>query len=305
MKRLYTSLLISAFTLLISAQNSFFTLDDVVVGGANYATFKPKTLNQIKWVDKNNLSYLKNDSTLVLRSLKGKEKTLLTLEGLRTLAPDFQSKKFPNHQWHDGETLELSLPQKHLFYSIKTNKHWAISYPQQAQHTDLNYATKRLAYTLDNNLYYATPENEMITVTQDVDTGIVNGQSVHRNEFGITKGTFWSPNGKLIAFYRKDESMVSDYPLVDITARTAQVKYIKYPMAGMASHEVSVGIYNPTTASIVYLQTGAPKNRYFTNIAWSPDETQLYIAEVNRAQDTMTFNCYHVSECVPGAHCRQ
>ena len=72
----------------------------------------------------------------------------------------------------------------------------------------------------------------------------MNGQIVHRNEFGITKGTFWSPKNNYLAFYRKDESMVTDYPLLDISKRPAHISYIKYPMAGMRSEEVSVGIYN-------------------------------------------------------------
>ena len=106
--------------------------------------------------------------------------------------------------------------------------------------------------------------------------GIVCGQSVHRNEFGISKGTFWSPSGDLLAFYRMNESMVTPYPLVDITSRIAVTDMIRYPMAGMLSHEVKVGIYNPATEKTVYLNTGDPKDRYFTNITWAPDGRSLY-----------------------------
>ncbi len=115
--------------------------------------------------------------------------------------------------------------------------------------------------------------------------GIVCGQSVHRNEFGISKGTFWSPKGSLLAFYRMDERMVTEYPLVDITARVGTVNYVRYPMAGMTSHQVTVGIYNPQTDKSIYLQTGDPTNRYFTNISWSPDEKSLYLIELNRDQN--------------------
>lgn len=85
------------------------------------------------------------------------------------------------------------------------------------------------------------------------------------------KGTFWSPKGNLLAFYRMDESMVTDYPQVNTSTRIATLEPDKYPMAGMTSHKVTVGIYNPATQT-VYLKAGDPTDRYFTNISWSPDE---------------------------------
>ena len=73
-----------------------------------------------------------------------------------------------------------------------------------------------------------------------------------------------------------DESMVTQYPLVDITARVGEVNNVRYPMAGMTSHQVKVGIYNPATGKSIYLNAGDPTDRYFTNISWAPDEKSLY-----------------------------
>lgn len=60
----------------------------------------------------------------------------------------------------------------------------------------------------------------------------------------------------------------------------------------MKSHHVTVGVYNPVTQQTVYLKTGTPKEKYLTNIAWSPDEKSIYIAEVNRGQDTCIVKSY-------------
>ena len=114
---------------------------------------------------------------------------------------------------------------------------------------------------------------------------IVYGQAVHRNEFGIYKGTFWSPKGNCLAFYRMDQSMVTAYPQVNTTTRIATLEPDKYPMAGMTSHKVTVGVYHIQSGKTVYLQAGDPTDRYFTNISWSPDEKSIYVIELNRDQN--------------------
>jgi dipeptidyl-peptidase-4 len=86
--------------------------------------------------------------------------------------------------------------------------------------------------------------------------------------------------------------MVTDFPLVDNSTRVATLAPEKYPMAGMTSHVVSVGIYPPKPTKTVYLKTGDATNRYFTNIAWSPDETTLYVIEVPRSQDKAELVAY-------------
>lgn len=128
---------------------------------------------------------------------------------------------------------------------------------------------------------------------------IVLGESVHRNEFGINGGLFWSPKGSRLAFYRMDQSMVVDYPLVNTKAREAEVKPIKYPMAGMKSHEVTVGVWDAAAQKLVYLDTRKDttvheREMYLTNIAWSPDEKFVFIAKVNREQNHMWLEQYDV-----------
>lgn len=126
---------------------------------------------------------------------------------------------------------------------------------------------------------------------------IVLGESVHRNEFGINGGLFWSPKQSRLAFYRMDQSMVVDYPLVNTKTREAEPMPIKYPMAGMQSHWVTVGVYEPATGKLLYLNTCRDttvheREMYLTNIAWSPDEKYIYIAKINREQNHMWLEQY-------------
>ena len=170
---------------------------------------------------------------------------------------------------------------------------WSQSMSQNVANEDWNPCSRHLAYTVNNNLFVTTNEGKNIQVTHEPE-GVVCGQSVHRNEFGIEKGTFWSPSGKLLAFYRMDETMVTDYPQVNVSTRIATLEPQKYPMAGMTSHKVTVGIFNPTTGNIVYLQAGNPTDRYFTNISWAPDEKKIYVIELNRDQNHAEIVRYDV-----------
>ena len=149
-----------------------------------------------------------------------------------------------------------------------------------------------LAYSEGYNLYINTEDGGKKAVTTDGSIDVVYGESVHRNEFGIDRGIFPSPAKTKIAFYRMDQTDVSAYPQIDITSRCAEVVPDKYPMAGETSHKVTVGIYDTKTEQTVYLDAGDPTNRYFTNIAWSPDGKFIYMIELNREQNHAQLMAY-------------
>jgi dipeptidyl-peptidase-4 len=289
------SLLLLAFTLVtsLSAQKKIFTLDDVISGGKNYSSFTPETISNLKWIEGTNTYSYANDSVLFVVDVKtGKEKIVFELDQIEKIVNE-DLDEIPSHQWLSANELLLNMNSSKTVINIeKKNIQSSVHFPLDADNIDYNSKSQLLAYTLNNNLFIATTNLAKVTVTNDSNTSIVNGKPYHRYEFGISKGTFWSPDGNYLAFARKDESMVGDYPLVDIESREATLENIKYPMAGMASHEVSIGIYQPSTGEIIYLQTGEPKDQYLTNLAWSSDEKTVYLAVLNREQNHMKLNSY-------------
>lgn len=92
-----------------------------------------------------------------------------------------------------------------------------------------------------------------------------------------------------------DQSMVTDYPQVNTSTRIATLEPDKYPMAGMTSHKVTVGVYDVKTGKVTYLQAGDPTDRYFTNVSWSPDEQHIYVIELNRDQNHAQLVCYQAA----------
>ena len=156
-------------------------------------------------------------------------------------------------------------------------------------------ASNAAAFLRDNNLWVRYADGHDVQLSTDGSRQIVYGQSVHRDEFGIHKGTFWSKDGQKLAFYRMDQSMVADYPQVNTFKREAELEPDKYPMAGMTSHQVTIGIFDLETQKTVYLNVGDPTDRYFTNISWAPDGKTLYLFELNRDQNLTTLDAYDVT----------
>ena len=144
------------------------------------------------------------------------------------------------------------------------------------------------------NSLYITKGTDTLEVAYSNDREIVYGQSVSRNEFGINEGVYFSPSGSKLAFFRKDESRVTDFPLLDITTRTGSLRQIKYPMNGMESERISLGVYNIASKSTVYMSVSDfGKDRYLTNVSWSPDDKYVFIQVIDRTQHHMRLNQYN------------
>lgn len=314
MKKLLSTLLVLlCMTSFTSAQEKkAFTLDDVIPRGNNYYNLIPKNLPGLQWWG--NICVRTNiDDIKEINNRTGKETVLVTLEdvnkalqkGEKTYKLSLPIKKLHSLQraslpWGDKSVIMFAGKVGNdnesttymFFYDFRQKELINMFRIKEENATNFDFCKENgyLAYTAGDHLYIIR-EGEIATAINPEETkeetsnNIIYGQAVHRNEFGITKGTFWSPNGSFLAFYRMDQSMVTDYPQVNTTTRIATLVPDKYPMAGTVSHKVTIGIYNIETGKIIYLQAGDPTDRYFTNISWSPDEKNIYVIELNRDQN--------------------
>ncbi|KAA6346381.1 Prolyl tripeptidyl peptidase [termite gut metagenome] len=299
MRKTASIFLLSCFIVNVMAQDlKTPTLEELIPGGANYRYVE--NLYNLQWWNGKCIK-ADIDTVFTIDPLSGKERVLFTREQLCKVWEANDLGRLSNLRntaflWQDKWEVLIPAPDKYIVYDFKANNVTkTLPLMKGAENVDFCPESYRIAYTVGNNLYV----ND-ISVTQEPE-GIVCGLPVHRNEFGIQKGTFWSPGGSLLAFYRMDETMVTQYPLVDITARTGKVNYVRYPMAGMTSHQVSIGIHNPGNKKTIYLNTGDPTDRYFTNISWSPDERSIYLIELNRDQNHAKLCRYNVETGEPEA----
>jgi dipeptidyl-peptidase-4 len=290
MKKLFLILCISTFFIGV-AQQKDLSIDDAVLG--YYKGLYPKSLQNLQWVQNTNTYvYQKNNELIFTDAKTEKSIKTISLSQLQGYYPSLH--RLPNIQ-HITSThfIFKNSNSIELFNYTSNKKETTFNFDENAQNTDFNLKAKAIAYTLANNLYIGTPSNSKIPVTNINDENIVSGQAIHRSEFGIVKGTFWSPEGNYLAFYQKDESNVTNYPLVDITTYPASLKNIKYPMAGQGSEKAKIGIFNTTTQKTIYLDIDTSDEHYLTNLSWSPDESLVFVAEINRAQNHVWFNSYN------------
>ena len=280
----------------MSAQDKkLFTLEDLNFGGTNYANLRPQNMWLTWWGEK--LIETGVEECKVIDSKTGKRTLLFTLGDINKWAgsdDDKYVRHLTNATFPYPNKPIVAVGNRKAFILVDFEKKqivWQDSVSGQTAN-DWNPISRATAWVENDQLYVADGNGVKHQLTTDGSREIVYGQSVHRNEFGIRKGTFWSPKGNRLAFYRMDQRMVTDYPQVNIFTRSADYEPDKYPMAGMTSHKVTVGVYDVKSGKTTYLQAGDPTDRYFTNIAWSPDEKTIYMFELNRKQNDCRLVSY-------------
>ncbi|WP_314720908.1 S9 family peptidase [Prevotella nigrescens] len=285
-----------------------FTLEDLNFGGRNFQNMRAENRYTTWWGDQ--IVHLDKDKCTIVNPNTLKETTLFTLDDInnipsksnidRTVRSLYQV-SFPSA---NQPLVQIATGKELLTVNFKTK--WiedAIEIVPGTQVQAYNKVSGAMAYVLKDQLFVCDKAGNINQLTTDGSRNIVYGEAVHRNEFGIKGGLFWSPSGNRLAFYRMDQSMVTDYPLVHIPevdwkpakgeSRIATPEPTKYPMAGEKTHNVTVGVYDINTKKTIFLDAGDPTDRYFTNIQWSPDSKTIYMFELNRDQNDCRLVSYN------------
>ena len=284
-----------------------FTLEDLNFGGNNYRNMVAKNRWCTWWGDE--LVRQDTDACYLVNKKNGKETKLFGINDINQYIGNTKSIKVRalyNAEFPFAGKSIVKVGNGSTTYYVDWKKKKCVrevGFEDGESLLEANAQQNAYAYLKDANLYVMTAHGKISQISTDGSREIVYGQSVHRDEFGITKGTFWSPDGSKLAFYRMDQSMVTDYPQVDIPeigfnhpetqSCIATPAPDKYPMTGETSHKVTVGVFDVKTGKTVYLKAGDPTDRYFTNIAWSRDCKTIYMFELNRDQNDCRLVSYN------------
>jgi dipeptidyl-peptidase-4 len=275
------------------AQLKKITLEESVL--QQNRAFRADRMLGFQWLPKSYQYCYFADSFTKLKTASAtdnKATELVTLSQINT-AIGTKLKNFFGVEFIDANNLLITENGKYYNYNLSSKTGGLLQEsPENGENQTFDSSKKLLAYTEANNLYFLNTNKETVAVTQNSDKNIVSGQSISRNEFGISGGIFWSPKSTYLAFYQKDETDVAEYPLLDINETPGKLVSIKYPMIGQKSEKPRVGIYNLATKNTVFISPRNNSDDYLTNLSWTPDEKYILIAELNRGQNDMCLNLY-------------
>lgn len=276
------------------AQTQKFTMAEAVNGmRTNLAV---KNISQFSWSG-DNKSYIQavKGGYLATDLKTNKQDTLISLSQVNKNFTDKKLKGLPPVKFITNSEAYFTANNQ-MYWVEKSGNDWKVKRSAILGDNPANVKTladnQTLVYTKGNNLFINKNGKE-VAVTNDSNENILNGASnVHRNEFGIDSGIFPSPNSENVAFYRMDQTMVADYPVIDWSVTPAVNTNIKYPMAGKTSHEVTLGVYNIKSQSTTFLKIEGEKDQYLTAITWSPDSKYIFVGVLNRGQNHLRMNKY-------------
>lgn len=285
--------LFAATTMMAQSTKKSFTLNDLLSGGSTFWNLQPEYMYSTWWGDVP--VELTVDRVLRIQPNGSREVVLFTAEELNDVLGEkvvrtCTSVSFP---YADESIVKVQNSREIILIDFQKKEIvWRGSIAEGASEITWSPTSRNIAYCIGSNVWVQTVDGQRLQLTTDGDDDVVYGHSVSRDEFGISNGLFWSPDGQRLAYYKKDQRRIPSYPQVDITQRISQTTIDKYPMAGEESEDVSVAVYDVSTQKSIWLNNPKPLTDYMTNVSWAPDSRKLYIFELNRDQDYMQLFAY-------------
>jgi len=161
--------------------------------------------------------------------------------------------------------------------------------------------SRYIAFARQNNLFMRKLDfNTELPITTDGQFGsIINGTPdwVYEEEFDKTRYFEWSPDSKLLAFVKFDESKVPEYSFpvyidkskkADELTTYPSIYKFKYPKAGENNSKVSVCVYDDYYKSIRTMKLeDDDQDFYIPRIKWTNSIDQLAVFKLNRNQNRL------------------
>lgn len=288
-----TSILMAALLLCCSVFAQEITLEDIWAKG----TFRSKSIDEIR--------SMKNGENYCILKREGIEKYAYSTGKKIEQIVSFSDLKFKteneyvfDYRFNQDESKLLlatnpefiyrrSYLANYYIYDIKTKQLASVN-KDKVRLAEFAPDGSKVAYVKANNLFMLSLSDMQETqiTTNGEFNKIINGTTdwVYEEEFAITKGFFWSPDSKKIAFYSFDESNVKEYT-IPYYGSLYPVQYTyKYPKAGEANSVVSVLVYDIEAQQTHNIDLGPNKDIYIPRLQWTLNN-EVFVHKLNRHQN--------------------
>ena len=157
----------------------------------------------------------------------------------------------------------------------------------------------RVAFVRAQNLYVQDVRDLRITaLTTDGSARLINGTAdwVNEEELMIRDGYRWSPDGKSLAFWNFDTTLVEDFHLIDNTQGTyPRVTSFPYPKVGQPNSASRIGVVSSAGGEVRWLDLpGDPREHYLPQMEWTTDGEAILIQQMNRLQNINKVMLWYV-----------
>ena len=315
MKSLRYCVLLIMGSLSIFAGGKEFTIEDIF-GSSKFAS---KSVRGIQWMsDGKSYSFLETDTTskssgVFLWSVKEKSKKLIVSGSMLKMNESDPAFRFSSYQWSpdekqilfvssppDKQYLSRLTPAGNLFlYDIQLKKFIRVTNVTVPQYNQkFSPDGKKIGYVRENNIVvYDIAAAKETQLTADGTEHIINGKFdwVYEEEFGISDGWRWSPDGTYIAFWQLDENRVPEYTMTEWDSTHLNLIKMRYPKPGDPNSIVKVGVLNVATAMTEWLNLGSNDDIYIPRMQWTADKNILSLQRLNREQNSIELMYYDIT----------
>lgn len=177
----------------------------------------------------------------------------------------------------------------YFVYIIPDKKLIPVYTEGKQQYTKVSPDGQRVAFIFENNLYIKDlPTHTVTQITHDgLKNSVIYGAPdwLYEEEFGLKTGYYWSPDSRMLAYYRFDESFVKEYPLIFYESSYPDIYTYKYPKAGENNSLVDIYTYDLSSGVTQKMLVPEDSDKYIPSIQWVPESDQLCVTCLNRLQN--------------------
>ncbi len=280
-----------------------FTLEEILTGGRFMGRGGIRGFKWLKSGDR--YSYLdsekgsKTQGIYAASASTGKAELMVDLGNIKEPGAD-NPISMSDYNWSPDEskilfTLDVkalwrySRTAHYFVYTLKDGSLKGISKgPGDVMNAKFSPDSRKVGFVRGGDIYvYDIASDTETRLTTDGAEHLFNGKFgwVYEEEFSITDGWRWSPDGSRIAFWQENETNVPEYTLTDWMPLHQELTKIRYPKPGDPNPVMKIGVVSLDTKQIRWMDIGADTDIYIPRIQWTADPSTLSIIRLNRLQN--------------------